>query len=335
MSTDPMFGCWIDVDPKRLWWQCGDHGPKRITEAPHYEAACQIVAGEEPTAYRIKKRSPGHVQGNMPAIKGLVRSLRKGWNPKAPRPTAWINRRGEIVLTDGMHRSAIAAAVGLPRIPVAIVARDEDWWRVKHALKKLNGGVKLYQPVDHPDLAWPAWRKDTGNRAEVIGDYLREHQAQQVADIGCHSGALSLALARQGFTVTGYDHNELAIKAAQALAPMTDIGGEGRARFEVSGLVPQLPELDAVVMLSALNHCWAKGHWQVAEDIVTAIFQAAPRLVFDCPTSGDPVAGDGDFTDPNHVLSWMAEAAGKGKGRILAPRGEMLQRTLLVWERDQ
>ncbi|MAG64292.1 MAG: hypothetical protein CMK74_00225, partial [Pseudomonadales bacterium] len=49
MSNDPMFGCWIDCPPSRLWWQCGDEGPKRLGKSPTFAAALQILAGEEPT----------------------------------------------------------------------------------------------------------------------------------------------------------------------------------------------------------------------------------------------------------------------------------------------
>lgn len=330
MSNDPMFGCWIDCPPSRLWWQCGDEGPKRLGKSPTFAAALQILAGEEPTRYQ-GDAAPSHGPEQFTT---LVESLKDhGW--RGPRVSAWINRRGEIVLTDGMHRSAAALALEMETIPVAIVARDEDWWKVKHALKKLNGGVKLYQPVDHPDLRWPAWRKDTDARARIIGGYLRDSEVQRVADIGCHSGALALALARQGLEVTGYDTNPLAVAAAQALAPCSDIGGEGRATFEVSAKVPPLGELDAVVMLSALNHRWEREDWEGARDIVAAIFAAAPLLVFDCPAPGDPVAGGGKWTDPEQVLAWMAKTAGPGDGFVLAERGAELQRTLLVYEKER
>jgi len=281
-------------------------------------------------AAEVPDSGSANTHGKPDVFAALISSMAHGWEAKGRFIIAGINRRGEIVIHDGFHRSAAALAVGMPEVPVSIHFCDEDWVALKHALVKLNKGCRLYQPVDHPEFrTWPCWRKDTAARVEAIADVL---PGNLIADVGCHSGAVSLGLARFGFTVKGYDINEKAIGVARRLAPMTDIGGP--AFFEKrSGLLPG-HKYDAVVCLSALNHQWRKGEAMgKGRQLLRSFFAAAPLLVLDCPAPGDPVAGDGEWTDPERVFRWIEDCGIGGSGRVIGQRGDELQRPLLVWER--
>jgi len=337
-ADDLFYGIWRDADPAKIFWQQANQGPTPIQESVHYRGAVEMLAGTGPseTCYAAAgmRDSKGHTQGKPAEFAALIKSIGNGWAGKRVR--VWINRRGELVLTDGMHRTAAAAATGLASIPVTVVARDEDWWRFLYALKELNSGVKLYQPVDHPDTMWPCWRKDTDERARIIGEAIREAHGDcaDVIDLGCHTGTLSCALARQGFYVTGFDLKARAIEAASMMAGMTHIGGEGRALFaRQRKSVPDMGPADAVVCLSAINHQWHKGHENTTgADILKACLSSAPMLILDCPIDADPVGGFHPWTDPALVIEWIGQHV-EGRGRILAPVSATLQRTLILWER--
>jgi len=337
MSHHPFFGCWRDAPPRALHWQKGGEGPMPISGSTHYAAAVEMLAGVSPdaTCYAAAGlRATEATHGNPGKFAELVEGIRAhGW--QGGRVSVGINRRGQLVLTDGMHRTAAAAALGLASIPITVVWRDESWWALLHGMKRLNGGAKLYHPIAHPDFGkWPAWRKDSPARVRIITELLSSHDARRVVDLGCHSGVIACGLARAGLQVLGLDVNPHAVEAATHLAAMAGIGADGRAVFRLSEAVPQLEATDAVVCLSALNHQWATGAAETTgAAILQAIGQAAGLLITDCPVPGDPVAGDSArWTDPGQVCGWIEGHLG-GSARVAAGAGSELQRPLITWNR--
>jgi hypothetical protein len=312
----------IAVPPERLWWQCGDIGPKRLAESKHAINACKLVAGEDDLVET-------GTEGSRDRLSPTLESMTKGWDQRQQPIIAGINRRGEIVIHDGWHRAACAYALKWDFLPVAIHWRDEDWWALKHAVAKLNGGSKLYQPIDHPDFYyWPAWRKDTFYRADLIDRFLKENISEpRIADIGCHSGVLSCALSRKGYAVTGYDNNPKAIRAANLMSCMTDIGAKGAIFVESDKVINGF---NVAVCISVINHYFVRGDDEKTRDFLSQF--EGKTLILDCPTSGDPVGGDTDFTDPEFVFDWLEKHGLDGKGRVLEYHGQNLQRTMMVWE---
>lgn len=317
----------LHVPPAALWWIHGDAGAERLGNSVHAHSAKEILAGAAPedTEYAkcIRTKQAG-CHGKPEKFAALIRDMKaKGWH--GGPIIGFIVGDGRIIIHDGFHRSAAALAVGLSTVPVAIHGRDPSWIAFRIALKKLNGGCKLYQPIDHPDLSyWRSWRKDTAQRIKLIVEALRSNSVRTVCDLGCHSGVLSCALARAGYDVTGIDSNPKAIAAARRMAAMEGIGGD--AAFH-AGSEPDSAE--AVICLSALNHAWVKGK---GDELFAKLAAAAPLLILDMPALGDPVGGDTEWADENHVVKWLEDKGGAVE--YLGKRGEgNLQRTLLRWRR--
>jgi len=325
----------VPVPPDRLWWQCGDEGTKRLEDSPHAKSAKEIANGVDPfkTEYAEKiTLSTKKTHGNPDKFATLIESMRYGWD--GPPIIAGINRRGEIVITDGWHRSAAALALGIETIPVAIHYRSDKWWEFKHAVRKLNHGCKLYQPIDHPDFAhWPVWRKDTKARIDVIAGFLKERGRKYVNDIGCHSGAISFGLHGAGFVVHAVDSNPAAIRVIELQDKMTFSKTSFTPSFSAWCQTAESMEYDrycfsksATVALSMLNHAIINGHF---EHTIKQVANISPVIIFDCPTPGDPVGGDQEWSNPEVMARKVTDAIG-GTVRAIAERGDRFQRTIMA-----
>lgn len=70
-------------------------------------------------------------------------------------PLLLISRDGELYLSEGFHRLAIAKLVGVDEIPVHILGRHKKWQKNREKIHQTGGDVRaadLEQHVDHPDL---------------------------------------------------------------------------------------------------------------------------------------------------------------------------------------
>ena len=70
-------------------------------------------------------------------------------------PLLLISRDGDFYLAEGFHRLAIAKLVGIEEIPVNILARHEEWQKIRERISRTNGDARaagLEQYVGHPDL---------------------------------------------------------------------------------------------------------------------------------------------------------------------------------------
>ena len=319
----------LHVPPSMLYYQAGAAGPKPVDGSLHATGAYQVASGWDPLktdyAQKIDLQGAG-CQGDAAAFGALVRGMKKtGW--KGPGIIGWINRRGEVVIHDGWHRSAAALALGLETIPVRVHARDEDWIAFRHAVADLNNGRKLYQPILHPDFdGWPCWRKDTKARIAQISVWLKSVDVRTVTDLGCHAGTITHGLARLGYEAHGVDQNPKAIEVAKLAGGMTDIGSG--ANFNVANA---REGVDATVCLSAINHALVTDQAK-ADAMLADIRVCSQYLVTDCPTPGDPVGGDTDWSDPEKMIAWLEVSGWRLLDR--KDRGAELQRTLLFLERS-
>lgn len=329
-------GAHIEVSPACLWWQNGGDGLARLEAAPHIEAVRLVLNGRslEGTIYAATYLPIWHesTEGKPARLKEIAISMRDaGWN--GPRVKVAINECGQIIITDGLHRSSIAFNLHVS-IPCEIVYRHERWLKLKYALLELNGGVKLYQPIDHPDLQWPSWRKDTQARVHVISEWIRQHVSPTNSgiDVACNAGVLTNSVAREtGMEMIGLDTDLRAVRAATILSEMDGIGC-GRVRFSQCQAMPFIPKSDVVICLSLLNHHWTDGREEEGKCLFRELVSAAPTVFIDCPVSGDPVGGASQFNDPAHVLAWCMATGVAGSGQIIAGPPELM-RPMLVWTR--
>lgn len=76
-------------------------------------------------------------------------------------PMVLIARDGEVILTEGFHRTAIAAHLGLAELPVYVLRRHERWQHVRDRVANavtidevdVPEHVDRDELADHPDLA--------------------------------------------------------------------------------------------------------------------------------------------------------------------------------------
>lgn len=322
----------IDVPPSRLWCQVATDMAvfcAPVSESMQAAAAVALVSGIAPSASGYEENPSAGML--LEKFVDLAASMRSGYLGE-PVEIA-INGRGQLVITNGIHRTALALALGLPLIPARVVYRSEEWQTCKRVLHAINGGPRLYQPVDHPDLsAWPVWRVDTGARARIMGEAAQG--GRRGVDLACHTGGMTLALARHGFNMDGFDTDPKAIHVASFLRDVPDVGSP-LAGFSVCDPIVNLPHggIDFVVCLSLLNHHQEdRDRWEEGAEIFRRCEAAAPLVFLDCPAPGDPVGGASEFVDPEAVFRWCAQTGASGVGSVLALRGENgLQRTLLAW----
>jgi hypothetical protein len=70
-------------------------------------------------------------------------------------PLVVIGRDGEIQVSEGIHRVAIASILDLPSIPVQVLCRHAEWQSVRDRVATAKGDVapECAEYRDHPDLA--------------------------------------------------------------------------------------------------------------------------------------------------------------------------------------
>ncbi|GLY01850.1 class I SAM-dependent methyltransferase [Actinoplanes sp. NBRC 101535] len=147
---------------------------------------------------------------------------------------------------------------------------------------------------------------------------LAERSTHRVLDLGCGTGRLAIAMARDGRRVTGVDTDPAALDAAR--------GKPGGDRVEwVEGTAAQLgeAEFDAAFMTGHVVHRIGDDAWPGLLRSLRRALVPGGRLVFD---SRDPVGGAADDGRKSIVLdngstvdAWSAEGEREG-GTVLCTR---------------
>jgi 2-polyprenyl-3-methyl-5-hydroxy-6-metoxy-1,4-benzoquinol methylase len=339
-EAECFFGYHLNYPTPELKFQT-EQGLKSLWDSTHFVSASAILNGADPTEtpYAARKQTwnDDSTEGHPDRFAQLIRDIQQ--NGVTTRIKIAINDRGEAIITDGLHRSGAALALGLKTVPVEIVYRHERWIRLKHLLHQINNGVTLYQPIEHPDFAcWPCWRKDSAARVEAINDFLLSKGVAPGAsgmDIGCHTGYVTRGLAAHGFYMKGYDIDGRAIEAAEIITEMMTEGLEGIVEFRKSDWRNSdlLVMTAFIVVLSVLNHFMVdpqrsgEGR-RMFSDFVNNT--NAQYIFLDAPTKGDPVGGDTEFVDPEKVFEWCASSGARG-APIAVIQNDQLMRPILVW----
>lgn len=321
----------VKIDPQCLWFCDGPDGLRPIEESLHARAARGETVSFE-AAHRMDGQDPGAV------IHGLMASMANGGWTSGSRITIAVERHGRCVLMDGLHRSSAALMLSGILCEAHIAYREAEWIALRYAIKRLNGGEnRLYQPIAHPDLAHlPVWRTDTEERANTIACWMRSRSGAGLLsdasglDVGCHTGALTCALARHGYLMVGTDTDRDALRIAERLAwSQTSVSfieeWTEASRFH--------RRCDFVVFLSVLNHYLTDGRGDEAVQLFLRCLAVAPVVFLDCPLPGEPVGGSSDLVDPEVLLRWCAAVDAGGSGEVVSPGGPSPRRPMLVWMR--
>ncbi len=179
-------------------------------------------------------------------------------SPQGNEVTVAIDRNGRLMFVDGQHRLAVAKFLSLPRIPVQIVIRHSRWVAFKReiiefceASPHLKG--KVYQKIDHPDLAdLPAHHGDE-RMAILRGAIDPEAWAgKRLLDIGAHWGHMCHAFEALGLRCTAIERDTRNVYFLNRLRLA------GNRQFSIwQGSVfdyPRLGEFDLILALNVFHH---------------------------------------------------------------------------------
>jgi hypothetical protein len=166
-----------------------------------------------------------------------------------------IRHDGRFIFMDGKHRLAIARLLRMPEIPVLVVVRHQEWEGFRdeireYAKSRLRG--KIYQAIDHPDLAEIRAHKG-GERVQMLREALTDYDSQGKAllDIGTDWGYMAQQMEKLGFRCTGVESNDTNVYFANKIRTATE------SSFEIwHGNVLDLkePRADVVLALNIFHH---------------------------------------------------------------------------------
>ncbi len=164
-----------------------------------------------------------------------------------------FDRSGRLVFVEGIHRFAIARALGVERLPVRVAARHQDWYRLSGEIRayvnEAEGG-RAYQPLLHPDLADVPYSHD-GQRFDLILDALPVREGR-LLDIGANWGYFCHRFEAAGFSPIASERSEKQLYFLAALRDALE------RRFEIWGGsitdVKDLGEFEVVLALNVFHH---------------------------------------------------------------------------------
>lgn len=223
-----------------------------------------------------------------------------------------IARDGRLLFIDGRHRLAIARLLGLPSIPVRIVARHGDWTRFKERLLKYaaNHRGRIYQRIDHPDLSdIPA--QHTTDRIDMLRSALAGYDAsgKKLLDLGTHWGYMAQQFEKLGFECTGVEASPSNRRIAEALAVATE------SRYTVWGGnlldFPTAEEQNVVLALNIFHHLIKTE--ELHEALTTFLHRLkADRILFEPHRHDPPGQMEGAYRNyaPDEFARFVAEHAG-------------------------
>jgi len=115
-----------------------------------------------------------------------------------------VGKDGELLLTDGRHRLAIARILELDEIPVRIVARHREWCLLRRRIERyLNqqGGTSKH-PIRHPEFSHIESRYEPANVVDSLHTHLENTDLVIEYNPGV-SGELLAELKQSGYDTIG------------------------------------------------------------------------------------------------------------------------------------
>jgi hypothetical protein len=278
------------------------------------EARAAVSRGER----LFKFARPGDLDARFEKLDGLIANIRRdGYRSqrelRAGRP--WdevviaLDRRGRPLLVDGVHRYAIARALGLSSVPAVVSLRHRQW--VLFCAEVLgyarDKGGAAYQPYDHFDLHGVPYSHDD-SRWIAMAPHLPEPRGAAL-DIGANAGDFSRRLERHGFQVIAVERSE---REAYFLSRLRDASSLSFEVFRAS--YSELPadrrEFQVGLALSVFHHALKtrEGHQELLEFLKSTRFE---HLFFE-PHDTSEVQMHGAHLNPeqDEFAGLVADAAG-------------------------
>lgn len=228
-------------------------------ETGFYRRVCsEIAAGRSrwgcASEEALRRRLETDVDGLYGAISsgGYATQEQLGREPLRDEIAVAIGREGRFRFVDGKHRLAIARCLGLPAVPVRVTARHSEWCErrrelAEFAATQLRG--KIYQAIDHPDLAdFPAHKGH--ERAQMVRAALSEHEpaGRRLLDIGTQWGYMAQQMDKLGFSCVGVEASGANLRFARMIQEATEGG------YEIwAGRIYDYPGVESMDVVLALN----------------------------------------------------------------------------------
>jgi 2-polyprenyl-3-methyl-5-hydroxy-6-metoxy-1,4-benzoquinol methylase len=144
-----------------------------------------------------------------------------------------IDRHGEFLFENSIHRLIIAKILKVKSVPVLVTVRHAKWAKLKKELRALSqgslfeGNGKLYQKLPHPDLWDIPYAHEGDDRIEIMRRRLEFMNRGNALDIGANLGFFCHKLEDMGFRCYAVEFNEILAHYMKVLRKVE------KKRFEV------------------------------------------------------------------------------------------------------
>ena len=226
-----------------------------------------------------------------------------------------IDRRGRVVFVNGIHRLAVARALGVEFIPATVLTRHRDWVMFRSQLLRFvsdSRAGRAYQPITHPDLRSIESAHDE-QRLELIVPALPQSPAT-VLDIGSNLGYFCVELAALGYACSGVENQETNAYFAAGLA---DAAGAEVIFHRGSIFAAELGQYDVVLALNIFHHFLKQR--DTMEELSELLGRLETRqYVFQAHDHGEaPMQSAFWNPQPDEFAEWIAERADMRVDRFL------------------
>ena len=185
---------------------------------------------------------------------------------------------GDYIITDGLHRVAIALVMGHETVPVEIIEVDDQ---INAMLERLMTeypvGRRLYIPIEHPKFSnWKLLRDDT--RWKLMSSAF-DWKGKKVLDIGCYTGYFSHKIAKKGGIVIGVETDVTKLRVAKEENSLLKLDVEfilGSFDTYIKG-----KQFDCVIFFSVLHWILKDKGIEGVKESLTLISVSSPVMFFD------------------------------------------------------
>jgi SAM-dependent methyltransferase len=194
---------------------------------------------------------------------------------------------GKYVITDGLHRAAIACALGYKQVPVVIKYVDDELLKLMESLRHAypKGGQKvLYTPVEHPIFGhWKVLRDDT--RWRLIKDEF-DWKGKKILDIGSYTGYFSHKIAKLKGIVTGIEIDRQRLAQAKMINTLL----ESNVEFLYADFFEYLKgkKYDCILCFSVLHWVLKNKGMEGVREALDLLSSSSPVMFFGMGQDHEP-----------------------------------------------
>lgn len=194
---------------------------------------------------------------------------------------------GKYEITDGLHRTAVAYALGYKKVPIIIESVDENLLKLMKSLRDAyprEGQKVLYTPIDHPVFSdWKVLRDDT--RWQLIKNEF-SWRGKRILDIGSYTGYFSHKIAKLGRSVIGIEIDDKRLTQARMINTLL----ESNIEFIHTDFFDYLNDknFDCILFFSVLHWILKDKGMSGVRKALNVLSSSAPLMFFDMGQDNEP-----------------------------------------------